>query len=331
MLLYEFVFELMERILADEELGITESDIRYFDAGVKLDTSEFCWEEANPVNASPTVVKSSSLIIRLANENSVSEFIRFHVGELYCLYKLSGMDETYRIFAENYRKHRARAGSDAVLLGSMRDYEKVRDRLIVRPLNYKDYREDLSQAVYQVYGDMAIVLYLLIDSQSTSAYGQLVSAKIPADLLDIWDMTADEALDAAVKNTMQIRPPILIKIELDKSVEKIPFMDDSELEVDFMGPRPPVVSTDPGMNGAIAAFCPGVLNRLFEITGGPYYVVFSSVNEFQVHPVSKKIPISCLRNMLHDLNLRNQPDEILSRYIYLFDGEELIKLSFGRR
>ena len=67
MALHEFVIELMERILADPELNITENDIRYFDAGVKLDNSEFQWDEAAPLAKNPTIVKSNSLIVRIAH------------------------------------------------------------------------------------------------------------------------------------------------------------------------------------------------------------------------------------------------------------------------
>ena len=79
MALHEFVIELMERILADPELNITENDIRYFDAGVKLDNSEFQWDEAAPLTKNPTIVRNSSLIVRIAFENGIKEFLRFHV------------------------------------------------------------------------------------------------------------------------------------------------------------------------------------------------------------------------------------------------------------
>lgn len=324
MALHEFVIELMERILADPELNITENDIRYFDAGVKLDNSEFQWDEASPLTKNPTIVRNSSLIVRIAFENGIKEFLRFHVGDMYRIYRNDGMDEVYNLFASNYKQHSSRAKSDTMLLGSLHDYDKVKDRVIVRPLNYKLNQDALSRAVYRKYGDIAIVLYLLLDNQETGDHSQLLSTKVPAEILKDWDLDIDTIMDTAVKNTMRLRPPALIGLgDGINFAQHTKFMDNPDLKIDFNSPFAPVVSTDPDLNGAISAFYPGVLERLFKMTGEPFYLVFTNISEFHIHPVSMEFSVSKMRKVLFDVNLRNRIGEILSRELYLYDGVEL--------
>lgn len=324
MALHEFVIELMERILADPELNITENDIRYFDAGVKLDNSEFQWDEAAPLAKNPTIVKSNSLIVRVAFENGIKEFLRFHVGDMYRIYKSEGMDEVYNLFASNYKQHSSRAKSHTMLLSSFRDYDKVKDRIIVRPLNYKLNHKELLHAVYQKYGDIAVVLYLLLDNQETGGHTQLLSTKVPAEVLIDWDLDIETVMSAAVENTMKLRPPVLVGFgEGIEFAQYTSFMDNPDLKIDFHSPFAPIVSTNPDLNGAVSAFYPGVLERLFEMTGEPFYLIFTNISEFHIHPVSMKFSVSKMRKVLFDVNLRNRIDEILSRELYLYDGVEL--------
>lgn len=324
MALHEFVIELMEKILADPELNITENDIRYFDAGVKLDNSEFQWDEASPLTKNPTIVRNSSLIVRIAFENGIKEFLRFHVGDMYRIYRNDGMDEVYSLFVSNYKQHRSRAKSDTMLLGSLHDYDKVKDRIIVRPLNYKLNQEALSHAVYRKYGDIAVVLYLLIDNQETGDHTQLLSTKIPTDILKDWNLDTGTVIDTAIKNTMRLRPPSLIGLgDGIHFSQHTSFMDKPDLKINFHSPFAPVVSTNPDLNGAISAFYPGVLERLFEMTGEPFYLVFTNISEFHIHPVSMEFSVSKMRKVLFDVNLRNRVDEILSKELYIYDGAEM--------
>lgn len=324
MALHEFVIELMEKILSDPELNITENDIRYFDAGVVLDSSEFDWEDATPIDKNPTIVRNSSLIIRIAVDNNIKEFLRFHVGDMYRIYRNDGMDAVYKVFTKNLRQHKERAKSDTSLLAALHDYDSVKDRVIIRPLNYRHNKEALERAVYRKVGDMAVVLYLLIDNQETGDHTHLLSVKVPADVMDEWNLDKDYIMDEAAKNTMRLRPPALIGLGAGlKFGQHTPFMDDPKPKVDFYSPFAPIVSTDPDLNGAISAFYPGVLDRLLEMIGEPFYLVFTNISEFHVHPQSAETSVSTMRRVLFDVNLRNKPDEILSKEIYLYDGKEL--------
>ena len=55
------------------------------------------------------------------------------------------------------------------------------------------------------------------------------------------------------------------------------------------------------------------------MAGGDYYVAFTGIHEFHVHPVDSERPINILRR-IKDMNTRvNKPDEILSRKVYKYD------------
>ena len=80
-------------------------------------------------------------------------------------------------------------------------------------------------------------------------------------------------------NTMRLQPPVFCVISLPAmKIQHIPFMDGAEeIEVDFDIPMAPVLSTEQEINGAIAAFYPGVLERLHQMVGEDFYLVFTSI------------------------------------------------------
>ena len=82
----------------------------------------------------------------------------------------------------------------------------------------------------------------------------------------------------------------------------------------------PMVTTVRGINGAIAMFYPGVQEELAELTGGDYYVAFSSVDGAMIHSVDGIQPrdllwrLKCTRSMM--------TEGLLSKYVYKYNSEK---------
>ena len=58
----------------------------------------------------------------------------------------------------------------------------------------------------------------------------------------------------------------------------------------------PPLSTVQAVNGAIAAFYPGVLERIYRMIGEEYYVAFASIYNVHIHPVSGKHRLKSMQN-----------------------------------
>jgi len=100
-------------------------------------------------------------------------------------------------------------------------------------------------------------------------------------------------------------------------------MEDERISVDFDDLFAPILTTQQEVNGAVAAFYPGVLERLYRMVGEDFYLVFSGIHDVHIHPVNGRARVSSMRSTLADMNrTANKRDEVLSRQIYQYDGEK---------
>ena len=57
------------------------------------------------------------------------------------------------------------------------DYEFIRNRLIVRPINFTDNKYELKDCVYKKIGDIALVLYVLLYDDEKMGLGTVKAQK----------------------------------------------------------------------------------------------------------------------------------------------------------
>ncbi|MDO4296724.1 MAG: DUF5688 family protein, partial [bacterium] len=82
----------------------------------------------------------------------------------------------------------------------------------------------------------------------------------------------------------------------------------------------PVLTSTVRTNGAIVAWYPGVKEKLAEMFGESFYLVFTSIHEARIHAKSVTNPREILR-MLKRVNAAFEKDEILSRKVWLYEKE----------
>lgn len=324
MALRDFVIDLIEELLQDEELALREQDLRFYDKGTTAGTDEalddhFRWRNARYFNEDSNVVRNSLLIVQLSVGDS-AEYINFHVGELYRIYRKDGMDKVLPAVKRDIKDIKASADSSFSLLHQFGDYEAINEHLIIRPLNYDDNEKALAKAVYRRVGDMALVLYISLGKVGQGSANNFLSAMVPRDTFQGWALDEQEVFDRALKNTMRLQPPVLLDFGPNPMrVEHIPFMDDESVRRDASGPMGLNLSTEQEVNGAIAAFYPGVLDRLSQMAGGDIYVLFTSISDLHAHPVNGRYKLSSMRRTLAETNRElNQHGELLSRQVYLY-------------
>lgn len=332
MAVQNFVIELIEELLADKELALTEQDIRFYDKGTTAEADatlddHIRWRNARYLNEDSNIVRSSILIIQLPFDNG-TEYVNFHVGELYRLYRKDGMKGVLPIVRSDIKGIKSTASQNLAVLNQHEDYEAIREHLIIRPLNYDDNDKVLAKAIFRRVGDMALVLYISLGTTPHGTGQNILSAMVRRDMFQAWDADEQEVLDYALENTMRLQPPVFCHVAMglgggNLKSRHVRFMEDESVKIDFNSPLAPPLTTEQEVNGAVAAFYPGVLERLYRMVGGDFYLVFSGIYDVHIHPVDGNRKVSSLRSTLADMNRNaNRRDEILSRQIYLYSGEK---------
>lgn len=221
------------------------------------------------------------LVIELEHLGETSMVIRYDLQSLYGAYCSSGWDAVF----ENVEDKLNMCKSGQEKIKHIANYEKMCDWLVVRPVNYVERKSALQKAIYKRVGDMALVIYILLYADQNN-YNTCLCQK---EIVENWDVSEEELWEVAMRNTMMDALP-RIYYRSDDTVNppytKGAFMA-AGTEEDFRIGKDdnPMVTTVRGINGAIAMFYPGVQEELAELTGGDYYVAFSSVDGAMIHSV----------------------------------------------
>lgn len=202
-------------------------------------------------------------------------------------------------------------------------YEASRDRHILRPLNDSFNREELENCIYWKFGDIALVLYLLIHETS----GDCMTMKLNRGMAEDWGLSDQTLLTNALLNSRIKMAPRLFHgddIRAGASRRKGIFMpEDGAVSIQInawdeeeciRGYR---LTTTRWLNGAIALFYPGVKERLAELIAGDYFVGFTSIHEAVIHPVHYKI-LGEMRAAIQHINAVFDEKEMLTNRIYRY-------------
>ena len=202
-------------------------------------------------------------------------------------------------------------------------FVRHRANLILRPFSLEENREELEDCVYWEWGDIVLVLYLLVYDEP----GNFMSLKLERSMTEKWHKGDAVLLTGALLNCMSKMPPRLFygQDSLRYYDEKggvflpgekgIPIrIDPKDVTQGFLGYR---LTTIQRLNGAIAIFYPGVRERIASLLQGDFYVVFKSVNEVGIYPVRLK-PLSSLRAEVEHDNALLRKKQFLSGRIYRY-------------
>lgn len=80
------------------------------------------------------------------------------------------------------------------------------------------------------------------------------------------------------------------------------------------------LSTTSALNGAVAAFYPGVQEKIAELTGGDYYVGFTSLHEAMIQSVQLFTAFN-VRESVRYVNSNFPRDEVLTNKVFRYNTE----------
>lgn len=198
-------------------------------------------------------------------------------------------------------------------------YDEIKNRLFIRPLNFDNNKERLRDGVYKKIGDMALVLYLLIPG-----FGEemIVSRMIDNDVASEWNMSKESLIgDALINTSIMYEPRMYGVLELytqDKNVGI--FMGENGRKVIANELNLCTFTTIPHTNGAVSFWYPGVKERIAEMAEGDYYIAFTGISEYHIHPIGWAAAEE-IQDSLNSMNeCLNTKAVLLSRYVYKYDS-----------
>ncbi len=255
--------------------------------------------------------REDKLIVEYARTEGAAAYFSVRPERLYEEYRSGCAIEE---LAESVWKEFSRTGYDVVLKTALelKDYDKTKERLFVRLLNLDRNSEELENAVYEVLGDIAIVLYVKV----SEGPNYVTSAKIQCQNLKQWNVSREEAFTEALENTARMSPPRVYdwcRMLMDPEYEGEDFMEDEGARIIANEIRGNCISTSTKTNGAVTIFCPGVAPRLAEIVQDDLYLVFTSVHEVMVHS-RESVDAAALKTVLHDTIECSTPEEDFLTY-----------------
>lgn len=274
-----------------------------------------------------TVVREDVICVKWKKQEAIG-MLHWRVRSVYEIYKQEGWQG---VLPQMLGKIRTLERIDPQL--SEEKYEAGSERLIVRPLHYPHCRQDMEKGICWLYGDIALVLYLLIQEDGED----YMTVKVQRPLVDKWDVSDEILMTNALLNTYAKMPPRLyyatdFRMEHDRAYGVfMPGEQGQGIEVhpkdEWEGRFGYILTTTKRLNGAIAFFYPGVKERLAELMEGDYFVGFTSIHEAVVHPVCRKV-LSEMKEGIYQTNICFDPKEMLTNKVYRYSckRKELIEV-----
>lgn len=215
------------------------------------------------------------------------------------------------------------------ILKNIEDYGSLKDRLIVRAVNYEENKLQIEKGIYRRLGDIALVVYVILRE---SEY-DFLSAKVQKRVLKSWEKREKEVFETAMINTHILYPPRIYDwLNCPKGkfgYEQGAFMNPMESVSLAKGVRGNCLTNVKQLNGATSLFYPGVAKRLADLLEEDFYVAFTSIHEAMIHGVSTVDP-SMIQMSLENINENNLKEEILSNRVYCYTRQSnTIKLLEG--
>ncbi|MCM1214957.1 MAG: DUF5688 family protein [Lachnospiraceae bacterium] len=190
-----------------------------------------------------------------------------------------------------------------------RDFDRVKEKIFYRLINYEANKELLEQMPYTRFLDFAKVFCIQyqiddIGSGTISIYN---------NHLDTWGISSAELEAIAETNTPLLFQPKVSTIA--DTLKDIPIISPDDFE-----DLPPihVLTNTKNINGASAICYPNILRDFSNERETDILILPSSIHDVILIPWEENLNVEHFRDMVSDVNSTLDPTEILSRNVYLY-------------
>ncbi len=249
------------------------------------------------------------------------QICRFDCEQLYQEYEEGGWEAVWEQILSSIDASRKFMELEIIDLIEKNEYDLLKDKLFIRPLNFNDHRYELKNHIYRRIGDMVLVLYILASDEDDGKRHDVLSVKVPRSSMQAWGIDEEEVWENAMSNTYIMAPPRIYLNAMDlvnPPYHRGAFM---ALNSDITSLSPlavPTVTTTSQINGAIAMFYPGVMKRIAELFGDDYYIAFTGTSEARLHKKGTIQPRNILMR-IKQMNKTFDPADILTNKVYMYE------------
>ena len=194
----------------------------------------------------------------------------------------------------------------------IKDYERVRGKIIYHLVNRESNRQMLKNAPHKRYLDLAVIFYALLE---VTPYGT-ASMMIRNEHLAMWGETMEGVYRWACRNTHVLLPDEFQTMRA--VIEELTGMEEKGKE-DMMY----ILSNEIRSYGAAAILYEGRLEKIGDYLKENYYVLPSSVHEVIIVPESEAPGQAELSRLVKEINeTQVDPEEVLSNHAYYYDRKQ---------
>lgn len=271
--------------------------------------------------------KEDFLEVELCGMENGVHIQRFHMKDIYRSYEEGREMEELLLDAKRCLEYCEEIGRNSPL-GFQEDYEAIKDRLVIRAINYDNNVQRLQSGVYELIGDIALTLYIDIGNFE----GLYSSSMVSWAVMEKWGKSRKQVLAEAKENTYRLYPPRLFNLQ------EVSRLGDPDYGIFMEEVASADIRAEDSMlfvtrkfhlNGGVSVFLPGVAKRLGELLESDLYFAFTSINEAAVHDCTRITP-DAVREGLDRLDDNPENDEIfLSHKVYHYsrENDEITALS----
>ncbi len=225
-----------------------------------------------------------------------------------------------------------RNGLESIDLEFFTNYDRVRDRIVYKLINYEQNRELLNDVPHMRYLDMAVVFYYMLSEDTMNN----ASILIKQEHLKLWKVSKADVFKAAAVNTPKLLEPTITSMEnvvmscCEKTIGEYPEKRESAEalleDMKHMEETHPsymyILTNEGNLYGASCVLYKGVLQDFAKTLHSNLFVIPSSVHEMILIPTSVEADPEYLAQMVREINCDVvQREEILSNHVYYYDRE----------
>lgn len=255
-------------------------------------------------------------------ENSASEAVVVYLDDYYECFREGDMtiqEAAEEIYRETHI-HKVSILQKTVL----ENFEEAKERIVYRLVDYGRNRELLKQIPYIPYCDLAVIFYLIVETDENGR----MTALVRNQHMSIWKTDADTLYRLAADNTPRLLPPVLQSMaDVMKGIARKQTEDKEEFMDNFLrnavrGPSLYVLTNRDGTYGAAAVLYDGVLKRFAKEKESDLVILPSSQHEVLLMPCTEGTAPAKLQEMVREVNRTElSEEEVLSDSVYLYSRE----------
>ncbi len=254
------------------------------------------------------------VLIILNAESFISP--NFYIDGFYSDYKngKSTLKEIAKYIINIYHNNTGTLKDGCYIHEFINDKEWLEERMFLQLINTSKNKELLKDSLYMDFNGLSLVLYIMVMDNNEG----LCRARVTKAMCQKFGWNEKQILHYALENTEKLYPYIVFP--LHELIQKL--INDT----DMAGQAVPdgengmmVLTNNHGVNGAAAAFYPGVLRGISEKHGKSLFLLPSSIHEFIILEDNGIYKPEQLGQMVMEVNHSAvEPEEILSDSVYYY-------------